>query len=393
MTGHIVVRHARHGWIEALPVEIVERKGIGHPDSLCDGMAERISVAYTRWCRHHLGVALHHNFDKVQLVAGATSVSFGGGRMLKPIRVQIAGRAAARGPGGEAVPVDLIAIDAAKSYLRDTMRHLDPERHCVVDCFAGAGAAELVETVRQATANDTSIGVAHWPLSRLEQTVLETTMALNGALLNTFPIGEDAKVMGIRRAERIGLTCAVPLLATEVGSRAQYRETKATLREALVNQARSVAGMPVAVDLNMADNENSVYLTLTGTSAECGDDGAVGRGNRVTGLITPFRASSMEAAAGKNPISHVGKLYNLLALRAAKAIVGTLSEVREAEVALVGQIGLRLETPLIVQARVNLGTGALTGELAAAIEGVVLEQLEQLDRLRDDLLAGKLSVF
>jgi S-adenosylmethionine synthetase len=52
---------------------------------------------------------------------------------------------------------------------------------------------------------------------------------------------------------------------------------------------------------------STVYLTVTGTSAEAGDDGEVGRGNRVNDLITPYRPISLEAAAGKNPVTHVGQ--------------------------------------------------------------------------------------
>ena len=92
MERNIVVTEATGRFIEQYPVEIVERKGIGHPDSLCDGIAERVSVEYTRWCQENLGVTLHHNFDKVQLVAGEVEVDFGKGELLKPIHVQIAGR-------------------------------------------------------------------------------------------------------------------------------------------------------------------------------------------------------------------------------------------------------------------------------------------------------------
>ena len=66
-----------------------------------------------------------------------------------------------------------------------------------------------------------------------------------------------------------------------------------------------------ALDDPKASDESGIYLTVTGLSAEQGDDGEVGRGNRVNGLITPSRAMSLEAAAGKNAVAHVGKLYNL----------------------------------------------------------------------------------
>ena len=160
MGRNIVVSEATGQFIEDFPVEIVERKGIGHPDSLCDGIAERISREYTRWCVENLGGALHHNFDKVQLVAGEVSVHFGGGELIKPIRLQIAGRGTPQ-INGKLVPMDTIAIEAARAHIRETMRYLDPNKHAVVDSYAGRGASELIDPVSQVVANDTSFGCSH----------------------------------------------------------------------------------------------------------------------------------------------------------------------------------------------------------------------------------------
>ena len=162
---NIVVAQAKGTWIEDRPVEIVERKGIGHPDSLCDGIAERISVEYTKWCQENLGAPLHHNFDKVQLVAGDVDVTFGHAELQKPIRIQIAGRGTPVAPDGTQVPMDTIAINAAKAHIRETMKHLDPDKHCVIDSYAGRGSSELMHAVNEITANDTSFGTAHWPRS------------------------------------------------------------------------------------------------------------------------------------------------------------------------------------------------------------------------------------
>ncbi len=212
MERNIVVTEATGRFIEDVPVEIVERKGIGHPDSLCDGIAERVSVEYTRWCEENLGGPLHHNFDKVQLVAGDVDVEFGRGQILRPIRIQIAGRGTPES-GGRKVPMDAIAIRAAKQHISETMKYLDPEKHIVVDCFAGRGSGELVHTVDQIRANDTSFGCANWPRSTTENAVFELAQYLNYDLLSQFPIGEDIKVMGMRRGEQIVLTCAVPFIA------------------------------------------------------------------------------------------------------------------------------------------------------------------------------------
>ena len=88
---------------------------------------------------------------------------------------------------------------------------------------------------------------------------------------------------------------------------------------------------------------------MTGSSAEAGDDGEVGRGNRVNGLITPHRPMTMEATAGKNPVSHVGKLYNIVASRIANRIVGEISDAEAATCTMVSRIGDPIDQPAIVE--------------------------------------------
>jgi S-adenosylmethionine synthetase len=395
MTRNIVVSEAADLWIEDRPVEIVERKGIGHPDTLCDGIAERISVEYTRWCRDNLGTELHHNFDKVQLVAGEVAVDFGWGLLLKPIHIQIAGRGTTEASDGRPVPMDVIAIHAAKAHIRETMRYLDPNRDCVIDCFAGHGDSQLVHIVDEVTANDTSFGVAHWPLSELEETVYETAQYLNFALLDSYPIGEDIKVMGARVGDKISLTCAVPFMAPAVQDIGQYRELKVDISQAVHRFADRRNSRSTEVFVNTADQEDddSAYLTLTGTSAECGDDGAVGRGNRVIGLITPFRPASLEAAAGKNPISHVGKLYNVLALEAAKAIVKQINGVRQVEVLILSQIGRPIDRPQVATAALYPEKGNLSLDASQAAEAILDGYLANIDLVRAKLLSQETKLF
>lgn len=394
MKRNIVVAESIGTWIEDRPVEIVERKGIGHPDSLCDGIAERISVEYMKWCLDNLGAQLHHNFDKVQLVAGDIEVVFGRAQMLKPIRIQIAGRGTPIAPDGRAVPMDTIAIDAAKAHIRETMRYLDPNKHCVIDSYAGRGAGELIHVVDKITANDTSFGVAHWPRSGLEHAVFETTQYVNYELIDQFPVGEDVKVMGARMGNDIVLTCAIPFIAPEIKDLAEYREIKTAVTQAIQEYASSLDSRNVKVDVNTADNEEAgaVYLTLTGTSAECGDDGSVGRGNRVTGVIAPFRSASLEAAAGKNPISHVGKIYNVLALVAAQRIVERVKGVQEVQIYVLSQIGKPLDQPLVATATVRAEDGltdAIKGDVAAVLD----EYLGDINRIREMIINREVSMY
>ncbi len=395
MGRNIVVTEATGPFIEDFPVEIVERKGIGHPDSLCDGIAERISREYTRWCERSLHVLLHHNFDKVQLVAGEVRLGFGFGEMLQPIRIQVAGRGTPQYNGTE-VPLDDIAVAAATEHLRDTMRHLDPERHVRVEVYAGRGAAELVDITRQSLANDTSFGCSHWPRSGLEHVVFETAEFINRRLIDELPIGEDIKVMGLRRDQEIVLTVALPFLALEVGSLEEYRALRAEGRERIAEYARSLDHRQVTVFVNTADDDQrgDHYLTLTGTSAEMGDDGSVGRGNRVNGLITPFRNTSLEAAAGKNPFSHVGKVYNVLSLLIAQDITREVPEVREAAVYLLSQIGGPLDQPLMATATVHPNGRSLSAAAREQVASIIDRNLESgPERVRQLLLNGTISLY
>ena len=391
---NIVVTEATGPSIENIPVEIVERKGIGHPDSLCDGIAERISVEYTRWCEDNLGVLLHHNFDKVQLVAGEVEVGYGGGRMLKPIRIQIAGRGIPVFKGRK-VPLDAIAIDAAKQHVRETMRYLDPDLHMVIDSYAGRGAQELQYVVDNVKANDTSFGVSHWPRSGLEHAVYETAQYINYELLDDFPIGEDVKVMGMRLDGELTLTVALPLIAERIGDVTEYAEVRGAAESAIQEYAAHLDPRNVKVMVNTADDleNDAVYLTLTGTSAEMGDDGAVGRGNRVNGVIAPFRSTSLEAACGKNPISHVGKVYNVLALAAAQKIVEQVETVQEATVYLLSQIGAPLDQPLVATALIRSANGTLTAGVQADVERVLDERLINVHSVRERILNREMPLF
>jgi S-adenosylmethionine synthetase len=395
MERNIVVTEAAERFIEEYPVEIVERKGIGHPDSLCDGIAERISVEYTRWCQENLGTVLHHNFDKVQLVAGEVAVGFGKGVLLKPIHIQIAGRGTQEFQG-RMIPMDAIAIHAAKQHIRETMKYLDPDKHMVVDCFAGAGAVELAHTVDHVRANDTSFGCAHWPRSQVENAVFESAQYLNYELIKKFPVGEDVKVMGMRKGEQIILTCAVPFISTEIQDLGEYVEARKGVRDSIQAFAEKFApGRKLTVEVDTADDDaaGEVYLTMTGTSAECGDDGSVGRGNRVTGLITPFRTASLEAAAGKNPISHVGKIYNVLSFLTAQDIIREVPEIREASVYILSQIGHPLDQPLIATATIKPAKGSLTKAVEEKVRMVLNNRLEKVHEVRGLMAAQKVNLY
>jgi S-adenosylmethionine synthetase len=79
--------------VGSLPLEIVERKGIGHPDTICDALAEELSRNLSHYYLEHFGVILHHNVDKALLCGGQARSGFGGGEVEQPIDIFLAGRA------------------------------------------------------------------------------------------------------------------------------------------------------------------------------------------------------------------------------------------------------------------------------------------------------------
>lgn len=197
--------------------------------------------------------------------------------------------------------------------------------------------------------NDTSAGVGFYPLDPLEETVKETEKFLNSNdTKSIYPfIGEDIKVMGIREKGNIRLTVAIATVDKYISSLEDYVHKINNIK--LVLNEQKWIGCDTKIDINTADNyeTGSIYLTVSGTSAEAGDDGQVGRGNRSNGLITPYRPMTLEAIAGKNPISHVGKIYNLFAVDLCKRVVED-NHAEQAYAYIVSQIGKPINQPLVL---------------------------------------------
>jgi S-adenosylmethionine synthetase len=386
---------------EDAPVEMVERKGLGHPDTICDGLAEQLSRNLCRHYRERFGEILHHNVDKALLCGGSASPAFGGGEVTAPIEIHLAGRATSR-VGSERVDVEAIAIEGSREWLRAALHALDAERHVHLHCGVRPGSQDLGALFargrqRVPLANDTSFGVGHAPLSALERLVLDIERELNQRDRSREHLawGEDVKVLGFRQDRTARITLACALIGRHLPALDAYRAEKEALRRAVLECAVRAGFDDCGVDVNAADapDGSSVYLSVTGTSAEAGDDGEVGRGNRVNGLITPGRPMSLEAAAGKNPVSHAGKIYNVLALRAAERLVAELPEVAAAECHLLSRIGSPVNEPALAHLRLRTRDGSPVAALAARAGEVLAAELERLPTLLEAFVAGEVPVF
>ncbi len=305
--------------------------------------------------------------------------------------------------GIDEVPIGSIILGAVKKWIKENMRFLDPEEHVVVDYKIGKGSADLVgifDTAKEIPrSNDTSFGVGYAPLSPLERLVFEAEHLLNSKDVKTrIPaIGEDVKVMGLRRNKTIDLTIAMAIVSSLVSDGEEYQEIKEEARELVLDLAsKLVPDYEINVYINTGDmpDKGIFYLTYTGTSSEHGDDGMTGRGNRVNGLITPLRPMSLEATAGKNPVSHVGKIYNVAAMIAADKIAATLDDIEEVYVKLLSQIGRPINEPLVASVKVNPGNGrSLSASDKEEIRGIIEEIVGNIEKITDVIIEGKTILF
>lgn len=386
----------------AQAVEVVERKGLGHPDTICDALAEDLSLALCRYYRDHFGLILHHNVDKALLWGGESRPAFGGGEIIVPMEIFLAGRATSQYKG-VSVPIGELVEATVHHWLQDNLHALQIEPIPVIHHLIRHGSQDLVELYERqqrtglALSNDTSCGVGYAPLDELEQIVYAAEQHLNAPQVkHRYPvIGEDIKVMGVRRDASIELTIACALVDRYVRDADDYLRHKALIAQLVQQQIGGMTEHPVCINVNTADmpEQGSIYLTVTGTSAEAGDDGEVGRGNRSNGLITPYRPMNMEAVAGKNPVTHVGKLYNLTAQRLAADLVNNLPEVEAAECFLVSRIGQPIREPWLLEIRLQLVAGSELAQCRSRIEEIARQRLDQIDHLQNELLETVIPVY
>lgn len=369
------------------PIEFVERKGLGHPDTLCDRLAEELACQLALDYEQYTGAVRHFNVDKAILAAGSVDVDFGGGVHTKPSKLVLVGKATFGfdwQPDPEALAVQY------HGRLLELLPDASPEAF-EVEVWLNKSSADLAAVVHAETvaplANDTSFAAVSSPRSVLESIVHKVENSLNDPdYRSRVPIGRDIKVMGAREGNAIMITIACPVMATKVADRAEYNAVVDTVQSHASAIAEEIAGRPVSIQVNQADQEDSVYLTLTGTSAEAGDDGQVGRGNRFGGLITPYRPMSLEAAAGKNPASHVGKTYHAIGYDITQRMLAE-TETSDVTLRLLSSIGHPVTEPQAVHVEAS---GTLD---AAAVRHIAEDCFDDWSEVTQRLIAGEYELY
>lgn len=324
--------------ISEQPLEVVERKGVGHPDSLADALANEVSNTYSKYCLDNFGVILHHNVDKLYIGAGHYKNDYGFVQKISPVQVRINGRMSNSFEGKE-IPIDYIQKKAVTNYLQKVLPNFSEDDFLIKTnstqntkipfWFTPRGIQDLPES-SDTKANDTSFCVSHYPLTPTECIAYELEhyfwTAKNNYPIAKFPeIGQDIKVMVVRVNNSIEATLCVPTISSLTNNYKHYQQIINHHESTLQKFAASIAkkyNLLINVKVNPHQKQ---YMLGKGSCIECGEEGVVGRGNNINGIISSYRTNTLESWAGKNPVYHTGRVYGYMTLIIAKTIAQELN--------------------------------------------------------------------
>lgn len=379
--------------------EFVECKGLGHPDTICDALVETVATALVRTYERHLGYTAHFNVDKALLAAGQCEKTFLRGHIHRPMQFFIGDRATFA-LGDRLMPVEETLREAISSWLEKNLPRVRLGHELQLQSVLAPGSAPLrsiYEREPQPLANDTSGAVGFAPFTPTERIAARVAQYLNSPdFKQKFPdTGQDVKVFAVRTDRCLELTVAMPLFCDAVDSEATYFRRKEEVLHVL-EEMFAEPGFDLRVTLNALDKPgrgaDGLYLTLTGTSAEDADSGQVGRGNRACGFIAFSRPVGGEAAPGKNPVGHVGKIYTAASQRLAECIYQAVPSLCEVYVSLAGRIGEPVYAPW-VSVQVILPEGLKLADVEPTIRELVAHELEQLPGFCQRLARGEIRLY
>lgn len=354
-------------------VDIVEVKGLGHPDSICDTIVEIASKELTKYYLKHFNKILYFNIDKALLISGKAKTKFNGGEFIDPIKIIIVGKAITK-MGNVIIPVERIIKNSVINYLK---KFEFAKFEVVVD--VREGASNLKEGFKRNVhvANGSSVSVAFYPLSNLANLVKNTVehIVSNSFRKKFKEVGYDVKILGVKIDNNINLTLSLAFVDKYIKDLEHYRNLKHEIKiylEKFTNAAVNINTLDSFVDAS------SIYLTVSGLSAELGDDGGAGRGNRYNGLITPLETMTIESYAGKN-VLHPGKIYQAIAEIIAQKIVNK-AKADKVEVRIVTEIGKPLSEPALVSVKCR-GTINLR-----AIKDIIDDSFNALNKIQKEII-------
>jgi len=379
--------------------ETVERKGLGHPDTLADLVAETFCYRYAHFCLDQFDFVPNHSADKVTLAGADATVHLGGYEVVRPVGAYLFGKVT-RSVAGVQIPVEELFASAVDDVLVTCTRYPDVTSHVEMFVRAVVGSpidhhpgyynpssSEQLESivVNERFANDTVACAGSAPFTPTEQVVIDLERYMQS---QTFVdliggTGSDIKVLASRRGRTLDLTTCLPFHPEAINSWGDYGQRLAAARKLIEQHLADSVGDAVQtchVLLNGRDVPARGYLAPFGTCLGKGDVGAVGRGNRYSGVIAQGRPMSIEAPAGKNLLHHTGKIYTLLAQWISEAIVTQLDV--NNQVIITSKVGNRLDEPG------SVGVDTAQPVDPSAVEALVRQHVADFDAVTQYLLAS-----
>jgi S-adenosylmethionine synthetase len=314
-------------------LEVVERKGVGHPDSLADALANEVSINYSRHCLETVGVILHHNVDKLYIGAGHYKNNYGVCERLSPVIIRVNGRMSSVF-GDINLDIEQLQISAVRNYMRQVMPTVVDDDFVIEPnatqytkvpyWFTPRNLNDIPDAIYP-KANDTSVCVGHWPPTPAESLAYKLERyfwkEVSGYAVPRFAeIGQDIKVMVVRTAKHVEATLCVPAMSLFTTSYDVYRELMSENEknlQTLANNLLANSDLEAKVRINPYQWQ---YMLGLGSCIECGEEGMVGRGNNINGVISTHRTHTLESWAGKNPVYHVGRVYGYMTAKLARCI-------------------------------------------------------------------------
>jgi S-adenosylmethionine synthetase len=102
---------------------------------------------------------------------------------------------------------------------------------------------------------------------------------------------------------------------------------------------------------------------------------------------------SMEATSGKNPVNHIGKIYNLLSTEIAHRVVDEVDGIRDLRVRLLSQIGRPIDRPHVADVELVTEPGVQVGDIEDAVETIVDRELAAVTGITERVIDGELRTF
>lgn len=308
-------------------IEVVERKGLGHPDSLADMLAKECSRAYSKFCIDNFGCVLHHNFDKLYIGAGCFRYENNCMKMYDKVKVFLNGRAS-NTMNGKTIDLEKLLKPVIKKYIHSILPRLDVDNELDIhiNCtqntkmsnwFSPENISDIPDA-KELFANDTSLCISHFPNTICENITLEAERFFWN-FDGEYPspkysnVGQDIKVMTSRINNNIDVTICLPVYSDVFKNFEEYKEIvkdyEQKLTTFLLTKVPKEFNINIAIN-RLADGNYRNYSLIKGSCIECGEEGVVGRGNDSRGLISALRSHTMEAPFGKNERYHTGRVLS-----------------------------------------------------------------------------------